>query len=513
VAIPAGATREVTFQSGPPGTYFYWATSTKQPLLYRVGKDSQLSGAIIVDPRVGPPPTDRTFVIGLYSDDPDDLAGRVPHPREIVVANGKSWPYTERFTFTEGDTVSWRVIDASAAPHPMHLHGFYFNIERSGGEGADTALAASAIRQANTRLISSGGTMAIRFVPDRPGNWLFHCHLAVHVDGKGKLENILNRRPLEEMEREHVKMNHGIHEMAGLIIGIHVLPRGDRHAVSTKEPQRLRLVIQTSPNGYSHQPAIGFVLQRGAEPRGDSVTLPGPTLFLEKGRPALITVVNRLNAPTAVHWHGLEIESYPDGVAGWSGVPGKIAPAIQPADSFIAEFTPPRAGTFVYHSHMNELMQTNSGMYGALVVTDSAHQFDPRVDKIILVGGGGPGNVEHRSTGMVNGTVSPHLELEAGTTYRLRIIQIHPQAVVIFRLGTDSTTAQWTPVAKDGADLPSEQSTPRAALVVMGAGETGEFLYTPERPGVEKLNVQTRVAGWQIPVMLFIKPASKVATN
>src|SRR3954465_6473919 len=48
--IPAGATREVTFQAGTPGTYYYWGTSTKKPLSFRVGKDSQLSGAIIVDP-------------------------------------------------------------------------------------------------------------------------------------------------------------------------------------------------------------------------------------------------------------------------------------------------------------------------------------------------------------------------------------------------------------------------------------------------------------------------------
>ncbi|MFL5559630.1 MAG: multicopper oxidase domain-containing protein, partial [Gemmatimonadaceae bacterium] len=193
--------------------------------------------------------------------------------------------------------------------------------------------------------------------------------------------------------------------------------------------------------------------------------------------------------------------------------PSRIAPAIQPADSFIAEFTPPRAGTFIYHSHVNELMQTNSGMYGALVVTDSAHPFDPRIDKIILVGGGGPGNIEARSPGMVNGTVSPQLDLEVGTTYRLRIIQIHPQAIVIFRLGTDSTTARWTPVAKDGADLPAEQATARAASTLMGAGETEDFLYTPDRPGVQKLNVQVRLAGWQVPVMLYIRPAAKVARN
>ena len=254
VTIPAGATREVTFQSGAPGTYFYWATSTRKPLQFRVGKDSQLTGAIIVDPRTGPAPSDRTMVIGIYSEDPDSAAGRTPHPREVQVLNGRSWPHTERFTFTEGDTVSWRVINASAAPHPMHLHGFYFNAERSGVEGADTLLAASAIRQGNTRLMPSGSTMAIRFVPDRPGNWLFHCHLAIHVDGTTTLTNIVNRRPIDEMERDHTKMNHGINEMAGLIIGIHVLPSGAQHIASTMEPLRLRLFVQRLPLRLQSEP-------------------------------------------------------------------------------------------------------------------------------------------------------------------------------------------------------------------------------------------------------------------
>ncbi len=513
VKIPAGATREVTFLSGAPGTYFYWATTARKPLAFRVGKDSQLSGAIIVDPRKGARTTDRTFVIGLYSDDPDSAAGRTPHPREITVLNGKSWPYTERFTFMEGDTVFWRVINPSDGPHPMHLHGFYFNVERSGGESADTALAPSAISVANTRLLTSGNTMAFRFVPDRPGNWLFHCHLSGHVDGKSRLRNIINRRPMADMEHDHATMNHGMNEMAGLIIGIHVLPRSGRSVASTKSPQLLRLLVQSSPRGYSYKPAIGFVLQQGAEPKRDSVMLPGPTLFLEKGRPVRITIVNRLSVPTSVHWHGMEIESYPDGVAGWSGMPGRIAPVIQPADSFVAEFTPPRAGTFIYHSHMNEMTQTNSGMYGALIVTDSAHPFDPRTEKIVLVGAAGPGTVEFRPPGVVNGTTRPQFDLEVGTTYRLRLIQIHTQAIIAFRLGTDTTVARWTPVAKDGADLPPEQSIAKAAYVVMGAGETGDFLYTPERAGLQKLNIQTRFAGWQIPLLLLVKPAKKVVAD
>ena len=429
--------------------------------------------------------------------------------------NGKSWPYTERFTFTEGDTVAWRVINVSPGPHPMHLHGFYFNVERSGAEAADSALPAAAISRANTRLVLPGATMAIRFVPDRRGNWLFHCHLALHVDGMSTLQNVLKRKSLDEMERDHAKMNHGIKEMAGLIIGIHVLPRDNLPTVKNAQPPRnLRLLIQSSPRGYNSTPGMGFVLQNGAEPKRDSVMLPGPTLFLDKGHPVRITLVNRLKVPTSVHWHGLEIDSYPDGVAGWSGTPGRIAPVIQPADSFIAEFTPPRAGTFMYHSHVNELRQTNSGMYGAIIVTDSAHRFDPEIDKIILVGGAGPGTIESRSTGMVNGTDAPQLQLEAGKTYRLHIIQIHPQmAVGTFRLGTDSTTARWTPIAKDGADLPPEQSVPKIASVLMGAGENGVFLYTPERPGLQRLSIHTRAAGWYVPLLIFVRPPKKLATN
>jgi FtsP/CotA-like multicopper oxidase with cupredoxin domain len=307
-----------------------------------------------------------------------------------------------------------------------------------------------------------------------------------------------------------------MHEMAGLIIGIHVLPRverGERRVAAAKSPQVLRLLVQSSPRGYNRTRAIGFVLQQGVDPKRDSVMLPGPTLILEKGRPARITIVNRLSVATSVHWHGMEIESYPDGVAGWSGMPGRIAPVIQPADSFVAEFTPPRAGTFIYHSHVNEMMQTNSGMSGALIVTDSAHPFDPRIDKIVLVGAAGPGTVEFRPPGVVNGTITPQFELEVGTTYRLRLIQIHTQAMIAFRLGTDTTVARWTPVAKDGADLPPEQAIAKTAYVLMGAGETGDFLYTPERPGLQKLNVQTRVAGWFIPVLLFVRPAKKVVTN
>jgi hypothetical protein len=114
---------------------------------------------------------------------------------------------------------------------------------------------------------------------------------------------------------------------------------------------------------------------------------------------------------------------------------------------------------------------------------------------------------------MVNGTINPTLQLEAGKTYRLRIIQVHPQAVVLFRLGDDINTYRWTPVAKDGADLTPAQSLPGPSFTMMGAGETADFLYTPERPGQQKMVITTRGAGWVIPLVIFVRPAAKVATR
>ena len=48
IQIPPGATRERTFEAGVPGTYFYWGSTTHQPMADRNGMDSQLHGAFIV---------------------------------------------------------------------------------------------------------------------------------------------------------------------------------------------------------------------------------------------------------------------------------------------------------------------------------------------------------------------------------------------------------------------------------------------------------------------------------
>jgi Multicopper oxidase len=53
----------------------------------------------------------------------------------------------------------------------------------------------------------------------------------------------------------------------------------------------------------------------------------------------------------------VELESYYDGVPGWGAKDNELTPVIKPGGSFIVRFTPPRAGTFMYHTHLNDEAQ------------------------------------------------------------------------------------------------------------------------------------------------------------
>lgn len=503
ILVPAKGSATVQFKAGAPGTYYYWGTTDNNGLGGRGPEESQLSGAIVIDPRSSPrPANDRVFVLGLWNEPASVVNGVEKPDREVLVINGKSWPYTERFNFTAGDTVRWRWVNPTSSTHPMHLHGFYYDVTSRGAMSADTIYKRSQVRMVNTELMRVGGTMAMTWVPQKPGNWVFHCHFAFHVSEDASLEPPV--RPVSTGEHVHADMPH---KMAGLVIGIHVAPRpGEQYSNSNVMRRNIRLLLQQSPKRFGKEPAYGFVLQNGSSvPKSDSVAMPGPTLLLKRGEPVRITVVNNLNESSSIHWHGIELESFPDGVPNWSGMGSKLMVPIAPKDSFMAEFTPPRSGTFIYHSHLNEATQINSGMYGALLVVDDPAKFDEATDKVILVGGGGPSIDGADTRGFVNGSTAPDpIMMTVGTKYRLRLINIHPDWRVEFAFGSDTSMAKWRAVAKDGADLPPSQRLVEPAYLLTGPGETADFEYTPTRAGYMRLQVRTRVSGWNVPVDVFV---------
>ncbi|HSJ14427.1 MAG TPA: multicopper oxidase domain-containing protein, partial [Longimicrobiales bacterium] len=216
--VAPGATRHVSFATGEPGTYYYWGTTTGQPIDARSGPDSQLNGAFIVDPPTGPIPADRIFVLGLWFQEADATAPEPHGEREIMVINGKSWPHTVRQNFTVGDSVRWRWLNPTVSSHPMHLHGFYFQVQARGDWTAAQPVPATQQPWVATDLMLPGSTMDIRWTAEREGNWVFHCHFAFHVSDE------LYLAP-KAGSGDHA--GHGgaqPHAMAGLVLGMHIAP-------------------------------------------------------------------------------------------------------------------------------------------------------------------------------------------------------------------------------------------------------------------------------------------------
>ncbi|MDB6171952.1 MAG: multicopper oxidase protein [Chthoniobacteraceae bacterium] len=88
----------------------------------------------------------------------------------------------------------------------------------------------------------------------------------------------------------------------------------------------------------------------------------GPTIEAVEGDRLRIYVTNNLPAPTSVHWHGIILPN------GMDGVGGLTQKAIQPGETFKYEFTLWQQGTFMYHSHHDEMTQMALGMLGVIVI-------------------------------------------------------------------------------------------------------------------------------------------------
>ena len=92
----------------------------------------------------------------------------------------------------------------------------------------------------------------------------------------------------------------------------------------------------------------------------DGIT-PGPSLRAKRGEEFAVRVVNELDEPTAIHWHGVRLTNTMD------GVPPLTQTAIAPGASFDYRFVAPDAGTFWYHPPA----ANTHGLCGPLIVEET----------------------------------------------------------------------------------------------------------------------------------------------
>lgn len=166
--------------------------------------------------------------------------------------------------------------------------------------------------------------------------------------------------------------------------------------------------------------------------------VPGPTLRARVGDTFTVRLRNELDAPTSIHWHGLDVPFAMDG-----GVPHGSAsndagfvPPVPAGGSRTYTFTVNQAGTFWYHPHFDTDAQVDGGLYGAIVVeeADAPQLYDlvvilddasveleaPRLKADDHTGT--RGGVGADGPLIVNGKVEPQVSLPSGAAVRVRFV-------------------------------------------------------------------------------------------
>ena len=98
-----------------------------------------------------------------------------------LVAENKFWAFNGAIGTMEdpplaelsrGETVRLKIVNDTAFPHAMHLHGMHFREVTKDGQLGDLR---------DTTLLLRGETREVAFVADNPGDWLLHCHMLSHA--------------------------------------------------------------------------------------------------------------------------------------------------------------------------------------------------------------------------------------------------------------------------------------------------------------------------------------------
>lgn len=177
---------------------------------------------------------------------------------------------------------------------------------------------------------------------------------------------------------------------------------------------------------------------------------------------------------------------------------------IEPGGSFRVRFTPPRAGTFMYHAHLNDEMQVPGGLYGPLVVLEPGIKFDSVHDYIATLSRGGPGPIN--GPFLLNGSSEPPvLHWRIGQRYRLRLINIVAFDGGTFVLQGAEGQLQWRAIAKDGADLPQEQALMQEARQIILPGEIYDFEYQPTVAGILRLEFSNQLLKMKVAQQIEVR--------
>ncbi|MCB1843017.1 MAG: copper resistance system multicopper oxidase [Halioglobus sp.] len=78
----------------------------------------------------------------------------------------------EPIVFHLGERLRLTLVNDTMMPHPIHLHGMFFQLVNGGGAHQPNK---------HTIIVKPAEKLAIDITADAPGDWAFHCHLLYHM--------------------------------------------------------------------------------------------------------------------------------------------------------------------------------------------------------------------------------------------------------------------------------------------------------------------------------------------
>jgi len=180
--------------------------------------------------------------------------------------------------------------------------------------------------------------------------------------------------------------------------------------------------------------------------------IPGPLIEVDEGSVGYIHFRNRIEFPSAVHWHGIRLDNPFDGVPGVTQAPVDIG------EDFLYEIAFRDAGIYWYHPHLREDIGQEMGLYGNIRVAPAAEDYWSEVNREeivilddILIDRGElvPFGLEHSNFALMGRFGNTYL-LNGRPDYRLHV---RAGEVVRYHLTNVSSTRTYNLSFSDGARM------------------------------------------------------------
>jgi manganese oxidase len=211
----------------------------------------------------------------------------------------------------------------------------------------------------------------------------------------------------------------------------------------------------------------------------------GPTIEAVEGDRVRFYVTNNLPESTTVHWHGVLVPAGMDGVAGLS------QKAIEPGETYKYEFKLRQHGTYMYHSHTDEMTQIALGMVGMFII-HARTPTGPKPDRDFVlmssewridVGTRRPVPMEMTDFNILtfNGRAFPGtapLVAKQGDRVRIRFGNLSPMEHHPIHLHGNT----WKIIEMDGSQLPESAQQP-GNTVLVAVGQTRAVEFIANNPG------------------------------